>query len=103
MRITYTEWKMIESAAKDAKAALDALQERLTGYAFDHAGERNEPEAAFLIGLANKTQELAGCKELLPYFYHPQEEWTGGDSSDPANYKHREPHIVGSFPARLAE
>ncbi len=30
----------------------------------------------------------------LAYMFHPQEEWTGGDSSNPENYKIVTPHIT---------
>lgn len=29
------------------------------------------------------------------YMFVPQSEWTGGDSSDPDNFKWRKPHIAG--------
>ena len=30
----------------------------------------------------------------LPYLFTPQTQWTGGDSSDPSNFKTVPPHIV---------
>jgi len=32
----------------------------------------------------------------LAYMFTPQSEWTGGDSSDPNNFKFRPPHIASS-------
>ena len=29
------------------------------------------------------------------YFWHPQPEWTGGDSQNDSNHVLREPHIMG--------
>ena len=36
------------------------------------------------------TEEISG----LAYMFTPQTEWTGGDSSDPKNFKHALPHIA---------
>jgi hypothetical protein len=41
-------------------------------------------------------EDLAG----LPYLLTPQPEWTGGDSTDPKNHRHKEPHYVGRFRTR---
>lgn len=30
----------------------------------------------------------------MSYLFHPQTEWTGGDSKDPKNFKHTLPHIA---------
>jgi|ETNvirnome_2_300_1030623.scaffolds.fasta_scaffold148832_1 hypothetical protein len=37
------------------------------------------------------------------YMFHPQPEWTGGDSSDPKNTKFRKPHIAEGVATRFAD
>lgn len=39
----------------------------------------------------NKAEEALNG---LSYMFHPQQEWTGGDSSDPKNFVTRPPHIA---------
>ena len=101
MKITCEQWMKIEAAAKQAQDGLSALQDALTNIAYDHKNASNQPEAEFLIRLASLVSDASGSKEVMPYFYHPQSEWMGGDSSNPKNYRKREPHIVGDFPGYL--
>ncbi len=46
-------------------------------------------EAKVCHRISDVRQELAG----LSYLCLPQQEWTGGDSSDSGNFKYRPPHI----------
>jgi hypothetical protein len=98
MNITHTQWTEIESKVRATKVAIESLQDTLITLAFEHNQQGNTTEGKFLMDLASTIEDKTSGKELCSYFYHPQPEWTGGDSSDPANTKYREPHIVGTFP-----
>jgi len=40
-------------------------------------------------------EEALNATNGQAYMFTPQSEWTGGDSSDPKNFKFRQPHIMG--------
>lgn len=90
MRITFDEWVKIHKAAKAARAALEALDTTLTGVLAEHMGKGHTEEALMLIKHAQDTHES------YPYLHGLllQEEWLGGDSSDPNNFGYREPNCV---------
>lgn len=43
---------------------------------------------------ANRISAVQDVLNGLAYLFHPQEEWTGGDSSDPKNFRVNPPHIA---------
>lgn len=45
------------------------------------------------VRLMSDILEIQGQIGSLAYMSHPQQEWTGGDSSNPANFTRRMPHI----------
>jgi len=94
VKITFQEWKELESLAGAANEAVKALQHRLVMMAMD----LGDDERHFLMDLADQVSE---GEIPSAYMLHPQPEWLGGDSMDPANFRHREPHIVGTFPKPL--
>lgn len=50
----------------------------------------NITEGKSLRAIENIIDATAG----MSYLFHPQTEWTGGDSKDPKNFKHTLPHIA---------
>lgn len=45
------------------------------------------------VRLISEILEIQRAIGSLAYMSHPQEEWLGGDSSDPKNFTRRMPHI----------
>ena len=79
-KLTIEEFAAIETEMIAIKARIDSLCDM----AF--IGE------AYRLG--RDLAALAGNVQGLAYMTHPQSEWTGGDSSDPANTVIRFPHIA---------
>ncbi len=79
-KLTISDFEAIEHELFTIKAKLDEL--------FDVAWKAE----ALRLGrdLADASQTIQG----LIYMTHPQPEWTGGDSSDSANFVKRFPHIA---------
>jgi len=77
--LTIEQYDAIESELREMKTRLDAM--------FTLAWD-NE---AFRLGrdIVDIQQSLGS----LAYMSHPQQEWLGGDSSDPKNFTRRLPHI----------
>jgi len=88
--------KQVMSIVKPLDKARDALKEAETAIIQllgEHQG--NEAETLRVLELLQKLDEIS-----LPIGLKPQSEWTGGDSSDPKNYKLREGYFFGNGSAR---
>jgi hypothetical protein len=83
MKLTKANWEELEKLAQavtDAKAAFNMrVIELLATQEHDEIWER--------------VFKTTGDCIPLPYDFHPQPEWTGGET-----WKTREPAIVGTFP-----
>jgi hypothetical protein len=90
MKITFDEWKKIDAAAKAARKALEQLDSVLTGVLAEHMGKGHAAEVQMLCKTFDSVQNA------YPYLHGLllQEEWLGGDSSDPNNFGWREPNCV---------
>jgi len=87
MRIDQTtaeKWQRLSSLWREANNTLEQIQlELLTE-----------------IGLSGSCKAIVAVEKALQatngqaYMFTPQSEWMGGDSSDPKNFKFRQPHIM---------
>lgn len=82
--ITAAQYRKLSALAAEIESKLEGMVVELV--------QADIPEDAKLRTLAwiNRADTFRG----LSYFLTPQPEWTGGDSSDPANFKLRAPHIA---------
>lgn len=85
MKITLKQWQELAELRKAAAEALTAYDRRLLELAIEYDGLERD----LLLRLSTMV-EFVGGPEVSPV-----SEWMGGDSSDPKNYKLREPHICG--------
>lgn len=92
MKVTLAEWRRINAAIDRAAKALAAADEVVVELALQHAKVDNDKEAEMLIKLSTRLSESGPSG--LTYLTLPQQEWTGGDSSDPENFTVREPNLV---------
>ena len=93
MKITKQQWSDISEAYHLAHNAVENLELLLLTTTVDHKDD--SAEAQKLNELREKVKLATESLSGMSYMTHPQCEWTGGDSSDPKNFKTREPHIVG--------
>lgn len=98
MKITLSEWRELAQKQMLAKVALNDLESSMVTIALKHNAEGNKEESLLIFRLLNMATD-AGL-ELSRIDVHPQTEWMGGDSSNPKNFKLREPHCVGLGSAR---
>lgn len=90
MKLTLAQWRELEALKTTAQKALDAFSTKALdlGLATDDKVTRE-----YLVKLHNRTweaeQAFAACD------VHVCSEWMGGDSSDPKNFKLREPQSTG--------
>lgn len=91
--LSAAQWQDLESKARAMHQAMTALTISLTEAAM-HC-HHNE-DSALCDKLLDESNKIHNAMLLGPYHYHCQPEWTGGDSSDPANHKLVEPHIAGT-------
>jgi len=91
MNITLEQWKRIEIAQHRAKEAVGQLETAIIDTMVEHAAG-GELEKQLLVRLLEMAE--ASSFELFRIDVHPQMEWMGGDSSDPKNFKLREPNCV---------
>lgn len=104
MRVTLKQWRQINAAISQAEAALKAADDIIVDTALTHSREGNEAECLLLLDLSRKIND--GGPGGWGYMTHPQSEWTGGDSMDPANFTLREPNIINMgkrFPPEQVE
>lgn len=80
---TAANWSQIANCLRQASDLIDKAHLTL----LLELGVTDGPPLEKIVGL---TEEIAG----LAYMFTPQAEWTGGDSSDPKNFKHTLPHIA---------
>jgi len=92
MKIMLQQWREINALIGQAETALKAADAKIIDLALFHSRAGNDEEARLLLDLSSKIND--GGPGGWGYMTHPQQEWTGGDSSDPANYTLREPNIV---------
>ena len=88
MKISLKEWRQICAARDAAAESLDKLHMLLMELMWKY--KEGDAECKLLNKWVMQLRESS-----LPYDTHPQSEWTGGDSSNPANHKLREPNCVG--------
>ena len=91
--LSLAQWQEIEGLADAAAKARTALTHKLLATA-GQLVERDPCLCTALIEVASK--------DLPAYFFHPQPEWTGGDSMDPKNTITREPHVAPMPRRRVA-
>ena len=92
VKITLQQWRRINSLISAAEQALKAADDEILKVVFEHHDQGNEAEVLLLMDLSRKINETGPSG--WGYMTHPQTEWTGGDSSDPANFTLREPNII---------
>ena len=95
MKITLKQWLQINEVIQGIKDSVKVAEGQLTEIALQHYDDDNQVEASFLINLRNQFDNIIKLPDTKP-----QSEWTGGDSSDPANHKLREPNCVGGCSSR---
>lgn len=86
-----------EYAKKFRERMSSILFERMTNFHGD--GDKNE--TALLLHMLTHLDSSGAIPEI-----HVQQEWTGGDSSNPKNFTVREPNIVGishTFPKEVTD
>ncbi len=91
--LSKADWLALKAKADAAKSAVDDLSLAL----LTHAKQADDAQDAFLRDAFFKESGKAFAASgafLNGYFYHPQGEWTGGDSFDPAHTVTREPHFT---------
>lgn len=81
-QMTVEDYDRVETTLRQVKEMIDPIW-RL-------ALEKNA------IRLRQDLGEIDHLVGSLAYMSHPQEEWLGGDSSDPKNFTRRLPHIHNS-------
>jgi hypothetical protein len=103
MKITLEEWLKLHRMSKEACDALDRLESLLMDMMWKQHEAGNGAERELLRKLIEGLE-----KTSIPsaYMCRPQTEWTGGDSSNPANFTLREPsyvHMGKRFPREQVE
>ena len=91
--LTKAQWMTLHNAAKSIELALSDFQTKLA-----QAISPIPSEDPLKKKLLSAFEHLPSATELgvcSSYFFMPQSEWTGGDSSDSKNFVLREPHISG--------
>jgi hypothetical protein len=93
MKITLKQWLELEAKVKAIGTAVSDLEMYLLDMLWKH--QNNATEAIFIKDFLERLDSIPFLPDC-----HPQSEWTGGDSSDPKNYKLREPHAAGTLGRR---
>ena len=91
MRITLAQWKAIEKSKHEARQAIHALETTIIDTMTAHSNSPDQ-EKLLLIELLRMAEDSAFHISRIDVM--PQPEWTGGDSSNPKNFKIREPNCV---------
>lgn len=86
------QWQTLETLAANARKAIDEFWFAC----MMNAGDTSDSELqSKLMDTAERAKAASDSISSLPYMLHCQPEWTGGDSSDAANFVLREPNVMG--------
>lgn len=93
--LSLAQWKRLELLANIAQKSATELSHALLMQASEL--NRNDGDAETIDRLMALAKRVEDARQSMPLVYdlHCQPEWTGGDSSDPANHVLREPHLMG--------
>lgn len=91
--LSLQEFGALESHVQEISEYISSLESMLIELAGEHD---DEPTRMFLISAMKRLSEVSDIV-IEPYWWHPQPEWTGGDSVDPKNTVWNEPHIVSAL------
>ena len=89
MNLTLEQWRELEAMKAQAMDALKSFEDKLCDLMMQHTGE-----TASYIGKASH-RAFEAQQVLSSIDVHVVSEWMGGDSSDPKNFKLREPQATG--------
>lgn len=78
-------------ALEEKVKAIDQAIKALEGALVDSISTADSEDHLFIIAALKRLGERDII--TIPYWWHPQPEWTGGDSRDPNNFKLNPPHI----------
>lgn len=90
--LTSQQWTSLETHAKRSHEALSSL---LVATLIQASQTDDTETQEKLLEMSIRVGDALNSVSGLAYLLHPQPEWTGGDSSEPANHVLREPHLIG--------
>jgi hypothetical protein len=91
MRISLSDWKRLEGIVADVKKVIEVADSQTFDILCQYHSVGDKAETELLAKLNRDIHDLRQQASLL-LDCHPQSEWMGGDSDNPANHRLREPN-----------